>query len=284
MTWHADAGLLARYATGDLPDAAAWSVEMHVTTCAPCRAVLEAPTDRRVATAIDEGRLDAVWATVDERVLARTRPLGERLLVRAGVADHDARLLAATPSLTASWLLGVAIVLAAGVAAAWLTPTGGTGPVLGFLLIAPLVPLAGVAVAFGRRVDPTHDLGVVAPMSSVRLLLLRGAAVVGTSVVLAAAAALALPTWGWVNVAWLLPSLALTAVTLAVTTRRADPTIVAAVVAVGWVVAVLALEARTTGTLTAFGPTGQSAMALVLAASVVATVTGHRRLDPAGRP
>ena len=37
MTWHADTGLLHRYARGELGDVAAASVEAHVTACPTCR-------------------------------------------------------------------------------------------------------------------------------------------------------------------------------------------------------------------------------------------------------
>ena len=48
-----------------------------------------------------------------------------------------------------------------------------------FLALAPLLPLAGVAAAFGAALDPTYEIGLAAPLSAVRLLLLRTVAVVG---------------------------------------------------------------------------------------------------------
>ena len=46
-----------------------------------------------------------------------------------------------------------------------------------FLVVAPLGPLAGVAVAFAGGLDPTREIGLAAPYSGLRLLLIRTAAV-----------------------------------------------------------------------------------------------------------
>ena len=100
----------------------------------------------------------------------RPRPgFVEGLLTRLGVPPHVARLLGVTPSLTLSWLGAVAIALAVAVAGAY---QGERGLAL-FLCVAALAPVAGVAATFARGIDPTHELGLAAPMSSVRLLLLR---------------------------------------------------------------------------------------------------------------
>jgi hypothetical protein len=44
-------------------------------------------------------------------------------------------------------------------------------------MAAPLVPLVGVAVAYGPEADPAHELTATAPYSGLRLVLLRTAAV-----------------------------------------------------------------------------------------------------------
>lgn len=283
MSWHVEVDLLDRYAAGSLPEAAAWSVETHVAGCAACRGVLNDAPPGPVSSMVGDERLAAVWAEVDDRVRLTSRPRTERLLDHLGVPDHDARLLAATPSLTASWLLAVGSVLGAAVLGAWVAGPARPGSTFLFLLVAPLVPLAGVAVAFGPRVDPTHDLAVVAPMGSARLLLLRSVAVVGTSLLLATLGALALPIWGWSSVAWLLPALGLVTAALAAATR-CSPSTAGIVLGTGWVVAVVALEAGPGPTLVAFGPTGQTFMAALLAVAAVVLGTGRQRLDPAARP
>jgi hypothetical protein len=268
VTWHADPDLLERYAAGRLPDAAAWSLETHVNRCDACRLDL-VPT-----AGLSGDRLSAIWADVDGRVRAAERPALERILVRGGVPEHHARLLLATPSLTRSWLVGVVIVLVLAVAGAWSGPVGGAAP-LPFLLLAPLLPVAGVALAFGPRVDPAHDLTVIAPMASSRLLLSRTVAVLATSFVSAGIGTLALPVLGWAVAGWMLPALTLTAVTLAVSTRW-DPLPAAATVAGAWIALVVGAEAASAVPLAAFGPGGQALAATLLVVSVV--VLG-RRLD-----
>jgi hypothetical protein len=128
--------------------------------------------------------------------------VAERLM-RLGVAEHTARLLAATPALRGSWLLAVATVLAFAVLAAWTTP--GQDANLAFLCVAPLLPLAGIAAAYGPGIDPTYEIGLAAPLRSFRLLL-RAAAVLAAAALLAAAASLALPQLGPGAAGWLLPS------------------------------------------------------------------------------
>jgi hypothetical protein len=113
-----------------------------------------------------------------------------------------------------SWLGAVALALAFAVLAAH---EGHQGLVV-FLTIAPLIPVAGVAAAFGPGVDPTCEIGVAAPFRSFGLLLLRSTAVLASSLVLIGLAALALPRLDWTAAAWLLPAFALTSVTLAVST------------------------------------------------------------------
>ena len=66
-----------------------------------------------VAPMVEPARLDAAWAEIVDRLDAPQLGPVERLLRRAGLPEHLARLLAATPSLTVSWL--VAVALAAGV-------------------------------------------------------------------------------------------------------------------------------------------------------------------------
>jgi hypothetical protein len=282
MSWHASSGQLDGYAAGGLPGALAWSVEAHLAVCGTCRDRLDrAPAATAPATGVEDERLAALWAQIDSASRAVERPLVERVLVRVGLAEHDARLLAATPSLTASWLVGVALVVALGVATAWASPASGPSA-FWFLLLAPLVPVGGVAVAFGPGVDPTYQVGVVAPMPSWRLLLVRCVAVLGASLALLATGAATLPAAGWTAVAWLLPSLALAAAVLAASTRWA-PAPSAVVIGGSWVVLVFVLETQVAGRLVAFGSAGQILMAALLCASLVRFVACRDRLETAVR-
>jgi hypothetical protein len=220
---HAGKELLARYAAGAVEPVVAWSVEAHLTACARCRSA--------VSVDVDAARLARNRSAVLVRVaIPDGRVRG--LLRRCGIPDYLLRLLAATPSLRRSWLLSVVGVLAvvAGEAAAagyGRVPGRGPGAVAGlpdpvvltpFLLVAPLLVLAGVAVAFLPMFDPAHRLAAAAPFSGLKLLLVRTVCALVAALVPAAAAAVLLPGPGWLPVALLLPSLGLCAFALAAAT------------------------------------------------------------------
>jgi hypothetical protein len=245
MNWHADAELLDHYAAGTIDPARAFSLEAHLLSCAACRAA--------AAAAVPGERVAATWSGIEDRLDALRPGLAEQLLVRVGVRQHLARLLAATPALRLSWLAAVALVLAFAVAAAY----GGRGErgLLPFLVLAPLVPLAGVAAAFAPGVDPTYELALAAPLPAFKLLLVRCVAVLGMSLAVAAAAALALPDVGLLAVAWLLPALGLSLVTLAAGTFV--PLLPAAGLVAGlWVAGVVGSEAGAAGGLSALRAPG----------------------------
>ncbi|MBW3651971.1 MAG: zf-HC2 domain-containing protein [Actinobacteria bacterium] len=282
MTWHADATLLDRYASGEIDHARASSLEAHLLACAECRTA--------VAGRVDNDRLAATWHEMEE-VLDAPRPgLVERLLLRLGVAEHLARLLVSTPALRLSWLVGLSVALGFAVLASHAGQ--GEAGMLVFLLVAPLLPVAGVAVAFAPGIDPAYEIALAAPMASFRLLLVRSAAVMASTAALAGAAALALPDIGWVVVAWVLPALGLSALSLALSSFVA-PLPSAAAVASVWVVGVLGSElaaARRLGTplgigqlhSLAFDPAGQLCFA-VLAAVAALVIAGRRDVYELGR-
>jgi hypothetical protein len=264
--WHADGALLAAYHDQRLDAAARWSVEAHLTSCAACRL--------QAGALVDPARLRRLRAVLIEAVDLPRAGVAERLLVRLGVAEHTARLLAATPALRGSWLLAVAATLAFAVLAGWIHP--GKDANLLFLCVAPLVPLGGIAAAYGPGIDPTYEIGLAAPLGSFRLLLLRAAAVLGTATLLAAAASLALPQLGPGAAGWLLPSLGLTASGLALATT-VEPLRAIGITAGAWVIAVVAtvLPPAPSSVLFALaGQVGFAALAL-LAAAVLLVRRGH---------
>jgi len=222
--WHAGEDLLASYAAGTAETVLVWSVEAHLTGCARCRSALSA-------------HVDAERLARNRSVLLVRAAIGDggrvrRLLCRCGVPGHLLRLLAATPSLRRSWLLSVVGVLAvvSGEAVAvrygWIPgrrPVGlSRNPDLEvlapFLLVAPLLVLAGVAAAFLPMFDPACRLAVAAPFSGFTLLLARAVSALAAALVPVAGAALFLPGPGWLPAALLLPSLALCAFALAAAT------------------------------------------------------------------
>lgn len=224
MNWHVEPRMLEAYAVGLSDDAYAYSIEAHLLECEVCRNFL--------SSRVNPEALDGLWENVRERTVYAPKRQFERLLLRVGVSDHVARLLTATPSLHFSWFVGIAAVLAFAIAAAYLSANG----FIFFLILAPLLPLAGIAVAYGPGVDPTYEVGVAAPMQSFHLLLIRTSAVLVTSGGLALVAAIALPQPTWAVVAWLLPAMGLVLVTLALSTWI-SPLRSGASVATLWIVA-----------------------------------------------
>lgn len=267
-TWHADDDLLARYAAGDLDDARAYSLEAHLLECEVCR--------RALAPSSDRATLDRVWAEVAETVDAPRAGVIERGLLRLGIREHVARLLAATPSLRLSWFAAEAVALGMAVISANAARSGDRRDLAMFLflVVAALLPVAGVAAAYGPGVDPAYDVGRASPMQSFRLLLIRAAAVLGSSMVLAGIAALALPSTDWRAAAWLLPSLALTLASLALSTYL-RPLWSAAIVTVSWVFAAAIARAPGPDRFVVFRGGGQIAFLVVIAVS--AWVLARRR-------
>lgn len=250
MTWHVAEDDLRAYAQGELTPPRLWSADTHLAACARCRAVL--------AGVGDPVRLDAGWARLDAELDAPRPGLFESLLLRLGVADHTARLLAATPVLRRSWLAAVLFTLVTTVVTVYSVGS----PEL-FLALAPLLPLAGVALAYGPVMDPTYEMAVVAPVHGFRLLMIRTVAVLVTGIGLNGLATLALPSYGLRALAWLLPALALTATGLALTPRL-GPVLAPTLVGAAWLGLLLA-EAGGDRPLVPFTAAGQGAAAVLAA-------------------
>lgn len=255
--WHLDAGLVTEYIDGSTNRVQSASVEAHLLGCAQCRSML--------ASGVDTSRLDGIWSEVVDRVDdSRRRPV-EWLLGRLGISTETARLLTATPSLSAAWLVAVAAVL--GMAVTVATAEHGERWTLVFLGLAPLAPVVGVALSFGRRGDPSHELTLSAPYSAFRLLMVRAAAVLLTTTALAGIAALVLPHTTGTSAAWLLPALALTGLTL-VLSSWFEPVHSAAGVTVVWLVTVLIARTKV-DPLQLFDASSQIVFAVIAAGCAV---------------
>jgi hypothetical protein len=259
-SWHVTAEDLRLYAAGRCGPPLLWSVESHLLACPACRDQLTARADPAL---LDDG-----WAGLDAALDAPRPGPVERLLGWAGVPEHTARLLVATPALRLSWLGAVALTLILTVALAWAAE-----PVV-FLGTAPLLPLLSVAVSFGPGLDPTYEIGLVAPIDALRLLFLRVVAVVAVTAALCTAACLALPDLSWAAAGWFLPTLALTVLALLLATRLGMmPALIA--VAAGWV-ALVGL------TFTApFTAAGQLACAAAAVVAFALLARRARAFDPA---
>ncbi|CAN5829598.1 hypothetical protein BH24ACT5_BH24ACT5_03270 [soil metagenome] len=273
MTWHADRDMLASYADGRLGRAQASSVEAHLMVCATCRAALApmADTDRL------ERNLAAIVAVVNRPV----RRWPERLLVRCGVSDRHARLVAVVPGARDPWLTSVAIVLV--LAASWATFDGSARQTYVFLVSAPLLAVAAVAAVFATRDDPAREVIVATPMAGLELLLARWASVVVPAFAVTGLFAIAVPDIGWTVMVWLLPSVCMAAVTMTLASWLPVRGVAAAVSGV-WIAAA-GWSARGTAPaelierFVAFRPAGQAALAIGAAAAGVVLVMRRERFD-----
>jgi hypothetical protein len=241
-------------------------LEAHIVSCDECRALLAENADRE--------RLDRLYLGVRIGMNEPRRRPVEHILRFVGVPDHHARLLAATPSLSVSWLIAVAIALGFAVLA---SHNHASNP-LPFLIVAPLLPLAGVAAAYSPGLDPTYEIGVASPMRGGTLLLVRSTAVFALTGVLVGLSSLGLPHLTWTAAAWLLPALGMAITSLALATWI-PPGWAAAVVGTVWVGGVLGTLVRS-GTSRAeqlawFKPAAQVGFCVVaVAAAAVALVRG----------
>lgn len=182
--------------------------------------------------------------------MPRARLWGSRQLAPPPAGSRAARVLwAAGPAVRGAWPVAVLGVALAAVLLARFADFAGARPLL--LAVAPVVPIAGVALSYGAHADPLHEIAAATPSAGLRLVLTRTAAVLAVSLPLLTLAGFLLPSSGAPGAAaWLLPGLALTLASLAlagyVGLRAAT-----AVTGGGWLCAVLAPVLTADGRLTA---------------------------------
>lgn len=215
QTWHADEETLRSWASGSAAPVLAASVEAHLLRCDECRRRTGALS---AATAPEDAvrRWDALSEVIDR---PRSNPL-----LRLGVA---------TPGLRAAWLASVLLLLALPPLMATL---GVRLPV--FVALAPVAPLAAVALAYGREAEPAGEMALAAPSAGLRVVALRALLVASSAVPFGVAGALLVGLPAPVAFGWLLPGAALAALVALSGTTRLDPATVAAVLGSVWAVAV----------------------------------------------
>ena len=263
MAWHVPGDTLVRYATAPeaIDDITASSVEQHLLACAACRA--------SVAGAADRVALEASWQSIAVEIDQPRSPLGERVLGRIGVPAGLARLVGATPGLRFATL--VAVVLLGAVAVLTARDTGSDAP---FLVLAPLVPLGAVSVAFLPFADPAGEAGVATPLHGPGLALRRTLVVLVPTVVVLTLLGFAVPGLAGWSVVWILPGLGLVAFAFALSTYVRIPTAIA-VTAAAWFAVLAGCRAGgprvVAADLPVFQPAGQLAFlaVVVIALSVV---------------
>jgi hypothetical protein len=249
--------LLLQIADGATPPPEA---RAHLAACKRCQQTLEA---------LAELDLDYVWEGVAAELDAPKPSLLERLLVAAGVRPGLARFTATTPSLRVGWLVANALVLllvalpmALKPAAAWPSAV---------LLAAPLVAAAAVAFAYGPAVDPAYEAVAATPLSPVRALLVRLAAVLVANTLLAGAVDLALGGGGGSRAGWLLPMTAAALLAVLVASRW-SPGVGAAAGMGAWLLVLAGWKVSHQPVAWLTGPGTQAAYAVVAAVLLVLLV------------
>jgi len=263
VTEHIPSASLAAYTAGDpdLDAATVWAVEVHLENCAECRARLAELAPPPLLTLLDD-----VQVRIDRGVRTGPEPVRRRAWRRVA---HRWAVWSMIP-----W---VTLVLSAVLAAFLLDREFPQRPSL-VLLLAPVAPLAGLAVAWSRRSDPAWEITVGTPRAGLELLLRRTVVVLATVLPPLAVA-------GWrldmSPALWLLPSLAFTAATLLLG-GLIGVTRAATLLSAGWLLAV-ALPAILTADLPAVVRPASvpvwAVAALVGATLVVLRAGDHRRVN-----
>lgn len=216
---------------------------------------------------VDQARLDANWRAITAELDAPRPGIVERLLRLAGLPGHVSRLVVATPALRRAWYLSIAIAVVVGIGSA---QPDDRGSLFALLILAPALPVLGVALAYGPSADPLHEVQLATPMRGIRLVAVRAVTVLTVSAVAVGGPAMLAPAARSAAFLWLLPALALTSGALALMTWL-PPRRAAAVMASVWFAAVVIARVAASADLAAFGRIGQStALAVAVAGGVVA--------------
>ncbi|MFE7098525.1 zf-HC2 domain-containing protein [Streptomyces erythrochromogenes] len=280
---HASARIVAAYARGD-EDVAAdelWALEAHLEACRTCR-------DRLAAAVAEQAPavmvlVDTVWSGLEAELSAAPAvPQARRRW--AGRPARLSRQLSRwlTPTMV-PWLAMMTTVTLLALVLDLAGPGTGTaaGEVSLVLLLAPVLPVLGVAASWSRGLDPAYELTASAPRAGLPLVLRRTAAVLAVLVPVLFVA-------GWATgvmlAQWLLPCLAFTSATLAlggvVGVTRAAATLVAvwaAVIAAPTLVAGRAAVALQSAGLPAWGLALALGTAVVIARRGAYSVLGAHR-------
>lgn len=204
--WHVPPQVLQRYAGGGDDWALGEAVEAHLTRCSQCRAA--------VARLEDRPRFEDLWVRVHTTISAPPQGLLVRAALRLGVPDADVVVVRASSGLYRPWVVAVLGAVLAALVPAMLNLDLGH---LMFIAVAPVVPALAVAVAYDAT-DPVRELTASTPASKLRVALLRTATALAVALPVTAAVGLVVPGLDQLAYAWLLPSLALTALVLVLLT------------------------------------------------------------------
>jgi hypothetical protein len=199
---HASMRIIDGYARGgtDLAADEVWAVEAHLEACGLCRDRLSAAVT--AAAPAVTSLVETVWADLEPR-LAGTASMPPR-------GRWSAQLSLWLTPVMVPWLAMVATVTLLALVLDLVGP--GSGEVSLVLLLAPVLPVLGVAASWSRGLDPAYELTASVPRAGLHLVLRRTASVL--AVVVPALLVGGLAT-GVMVAQWLLPCLAFTSTTLA---------------------------------------------------------------------
>lgn len=228
-SWHVEELELRRWIGHDTALASSASIEQHLVRCDICQDRVGALVREDSARSAD---LQRGWSELRDAVEVPRPSLFERLLALVGLPAHDAQLVAAARAFRGPLLLGVLVVL---VFAEMAGQFGHTRGELFFLVVAPLVPSAAVALSYDPDVEPALEQELATPYSAARLVVLRTVAVLALAVPVAVLLEFALP--GPMSFLWLLPAVGFVAADLALSTWI-SPLVGVAIIATVWSAAV----------------------------------------------
>jgi hypothetical protein len=261
--WHADDALLSAYAQGQLDRARAASVEQHLAGCSHCRS--------GIAPHADPALLARAWADVVDVLDQPRQSLFERALITLGLSAAAARLATGASAARRAWVVGCVLVAAFALIAKY---TDGRITIW-FLTVAPLVPLTGIAMAYGPGAFPMYDVVSAAPYPRLRLGLLRCLPVLPMTALLLLVSGLVLPATAQAAL-WLLPGLALAVLGLAAERLVGARTSIAGLAGL-WISTVTAARVSTGSVLSVFSPIVQVLSLVIVLAAVAAAVVGAGR-------
>jgi hypothetical protein len=277
---HASTRIIDGYARGgtDLAADEVWAVEAHLEACRVCRDRLSAAVTAHAPTVA--ALVGTVWSGLEPR-LAATTPVPRRRYRSVRLSSW------LTPTMV-PWL---AMVVSVTLLALLLDVVGGgfglgSGPrdVSLVLLLAPILPVLGVAASWSQGLDPAYELTASVPRAGLHLVLRRTASVLAVVVPALLVAGWATGVPGVTAAQWLLPCLAFTSTTLALggvvgVTRAAVAVVVvwAAVVVTPTVAASRATFALQTGGLPVWGLVLTLGVGVVIARRGAYSVLGAHR-------
>jgi hypothetical protein len=199
---HVSDRLIADYAAGDdLPGDQLWGLEAHLETCARCRARLAVLTPLQPV-------VDLVWSRLAVDIELPSAPAHPRPQPHS----HPRRrwLVTWVTPVMVPWLAMIVLLtlLAVVFDQVWHTVFDTTA----VQLLAPVLPVLGVAASWARGLDPAYEVVVATPRAGLYVIARRTVAVLAVVLPLLGVA-------GWLTgtglALWLLPSLAFTTGTLA---------------------------------------------------------------------